>query len=225
MIKVAVLDTGIDALHPDIHGKVIDYENMTNSYAIDTKRGHGTHIAGVIAREDCRIIDVKVANNAGIVKPRWLIKGINYAVMQGARIINFSLYVRDSSEELERTVFWAKATGCLLIAAAGNDGKDKPVYPAGYDNCLSVGALKPDGSRLRLSNRGRWVNVWALGHKIFSALPNNRYGYRSGTSFACAKVTALAIRLYNEMMVVNTPRLMLRLSQMLKMYGYFNKPE
>jgi len=222
-VIVAVLDSGIDEHHEALHGKVVDSKNFTDSYGYD-RRGHGTHVAGVIAKEDCSILDVKVADNAGRVKSQWLARGLRWAFEQHAQIINFSLYVREDNSDVRMQVDNVQFKRCILIAAAGNDGSDIPVYPAGYRKCFSVGALKPDGSRAMLSNYGSWVDVWAMGYRVYSALPGNKYGYKSGTSLACANATRLAVRLYNEFSAVNTRRLIEHLYSMMKIYGYFNKP-
>ena len=84
----------------------------------------------------------------------------------------------------------------IIVAAAGNEGNDSPNYPAYYQNSVAVAALCEDGSLAPLSNYGENVDVAAPGFNIYSTLPGNTYGYKSGTSFAAAYVSGMAALLF-----------------------------
>jgi len=99
------------------------------------------------------------------------------------------------SPELETAINFAWENGVIIIAAAGNDGNDLPVYPACYENCISVTGLRDNGELAPLANYGDWVDAAAPGFEIYSTLPGNEYGYKQGTSFAAACVSGLAARL------------------------------
>ena len=71
------------------------------------------------------------------------------------------------------------------------------VYPAGYENCIGVTAIKDNGELAPLANYGDWVDAAAPGYKIYSTLPGDDYGYRYGTSFAAAYVSGLSARLFS----------------------------
>ena len=205
---VAVLDTGIDQDHEELDGQVIAETNFSNSFTPSDIHGHGTHVAGIIAAKDnglgiigvapgCLLLNVKVADDTGMCPALALARGIMWAVDSGANVINISIEIREPSPELERAVNYAWSQGCLIIAAAGNHGSESPTYPACYENCLAVAAAGPDNNLAPLSNFGDWVDVIAPGLNIYSTLPDNDYGYKSGTSFACAYVSGIGALLFD----------------------------
>jgi thermitase len=205
---VAVLDTGIDSSHQDLSGLIIAEANFTDSPSPGDSYGHGTHVAGIIAAKNndvgivgvapgCQLLNVKVADDAGRCQASALAKGIIWAVNNGASVINISLEIREPSPQLENAVNYAWSHGCIITAAAGNDGDQSPVYPAYYENCLAVAATNQDDNLATLSNYGDWVDVAAPGYDIYSTLPNNSYGYKTGTSFATAYVSGMAALLFN----------------------------
>jgi thermitase len=205
---VAVLDTGIDQDHEELDGQVIAETNFSNSFTPNDIHGHGTHVAGIIAAKNnglgvigvapgCLLLNVKVADDTGRCSALVLAKGIIWAVDSGANVINVSIEIREPSPELERAVNYAWSQGCLIIAAAGNHGSESPTYPAYYENCLAVAAAGPDNNLIPLSNFGDWVDVIAPGLNIYSTLPDNDYGYKSGTSFACAYVSGIGALLFD----------------------------
>jgi thermitase len=208
-ILVAVLDTGIDTKHEDLKGKVVAEVNFTDSPTPYDIYGHGTHIAGIIAANsnngigitgvapESRLMNVKVANDKRQCQASAVAHGIVWAVDKGAHVINISLQFAEPSAELENAVNYAWSQGAVIIAAAGNEGGQSPVYPAFYENCIAVAATSQDGSLAPLSNRGDWVDVAAPGFNIYSTLPNNSYGYKSGTSFAVAHISGLAALLFD----------------------------
>ena len=212
-VAVAVLDTGIDTGHQDLTGKITASRNFSASADTVDRNGHGTHIAGIIAAaqnpaagiygisRNSRLLNAKVADDYGLCDEASVSRAIVWAVDNGASVINVSLELRDYSSDLEQAVDYAWDHGALVIAAAGNDGSDRPVYPAFYSHALSVTATA--GDRLApLANRGEWVDVAAPGFQVYSTLPGNRYGYETGTSFAAAKVSGLAALLFG--MVTDT---------------------
>jgi len=214
-VIVAILDTGIDQDHEDLKGKVIDEANFTDSLTSSDIYGHGTHIAGIIAAEannsvgivgmapESQLINVKVADDRGRCQALEVAKGILWAVNSGANVINISVEIRGSSLELEEAVNYAWSHGSLIVAAAGNDGSGAPVYPAVYENCIAVAATKQDDSLAPLSNHSGWVDIAAPGFSIYSTLPDNKYGYKSGTSFACAYVSGMAALLFAQVTDTN----------------------
>jgi len=211
---VAVLDTGIDGNHEELSGKVIAEANLTDSPTPSDIRGHGTHVAGIISAKDdalgvsgiapgCSLLNVKVADDIGGCQASALAQGIVWAVDNGASIINISIEFREPSPELEKAIDYAWSQGSLTVAAAGNSGSDAPAYPAYYENCLAVAAIAQDNDLAPLSNYGHWVDVLAPGFKIYSTLPSNGYGCKTGTSFACAYVSGLAALLFDAVTDTN----------------------
>jgi thermitase len=192
-VIVAVLDTGIDKDNRDLGDRVVAEVNLSNSPTNDDLYGHGTHMAGTIAAvaPGCRLMNVKVADDTGKCEPSVVAAGIIWAVDHGARIINLSLAMGESVD-LEEAVNYAWNRGAILVAAAGNKGTSKPSYPAYYENCLAVAGTNENNSLALLSSYGEWVDVAAPGFNIYSELPGNQYGYKTGTSSAGAHVSGVA---------------------------------
>jgi len=197
-IIVAVLDTGIDEDSKDLAERVIARINFTNSPTSDDLYGHGTHMAGIIATiaPQCQLMNVKVADDTGNCQAAVVARGITWAVDHGAEVINISLCT-ESSADLEQAINYAWSQGAVIVAAAGNEGQSAPTYPACYVRCLSVAAIDVNNSLALLSNHGDWVDVAAPGAKIYSTLPQNEYGYKSGTSSAAAHVSGVAALVFN----------------------------
>jgi thermitase len=208
-ILVAVLDTGIDQHHEDLCGKIIADVNFTSSQTTEDILGHGTHVAGIIAANrnnglgivglapESSLLNVKVANDNGQSDISTVAEGIIWAVDEGASVINMSIALEEYSSQLEDAVRYAWSHGAVIVAAAGNSGGELPVYPALFENCIAVTGLRQDGTLAPLSNHGDWVDIAAPGFNIYSTLPGNSYGYKSGTSFATAYVSGLAALLFN----------------------------
>jgi len=207
-IRVAVLDTGIDDSHPDLSGQVVAETNIATSGKPNDSHGHGTHIAGIIAAKDnnegiigiapdCALLNVKVADDMGRCQASDLAEGIIWAADNGADVINVSIEIHEPYSKLEKAINYAWEKGSLVVAAAGNGGGDSPVYPASYENCLAVSAIDSDQDLTTLSNHGDWVDLAAPGSEIYSTLPEKSYGYKSGTSFACAHISGIAALLFD----------------------------
>ncbi len=208
-ILVAVLDTGIDQNHEDLAGKVVTEVNFSDSPVVDDLHGHGTHIAGIIAANvdnglgiagaapRCLLMNVKVADDKGRCDAAAIAKGVVWAVDKGAQVLNISLCVSELSKELEEAIIYAWSRGAVIVAAAGNNSSSVPQYPAYHPECIAVTATREDDSRAPLANYGDWVDVAAQGYQIYSTLPNNEYGYNTGTSQAAAYVTGIAVLLYS----------------------------
>jgi thermitase len=203
-VVIAVLDTGIDKHQEDLAGKVIAEVNLTDSPTTDDIYGHGTHIAGIIAAVannnvgiaglayNCSLMNVKVADDRGRFDNAVAARGVIWAVDHGAKVINMSLVSTEPSACLEEAVNYAWNHGAVVIAAAGNLVGDKIVYPAYYSNCIAVAASDSNDCVASWSSHGDWVDVAAPGVDIYSTLPDNKYGNKSGTSMAAAQVSGLA---------------------------------
>jgi len=203
-VVIAVLDTGIDKGHEDLAGKVIAEVNFTNSPTADDIYGHGTHVAGIIAAAanngagiagvayDCRLMNVKVADDNGMFFGSVAAKGVRWAVEHGADVINMSLFGMQPSQALEEAINYAWSRGVVVVAAAGNGIGTKPAYPAYYSNCLAVVATDENDCVSSWSSHGDWVDVAAPGVDIYSTLPGDQYDNKSGTSMAAAHVSGLA---------------------------------
>ena len=207
-VLVAVLDTGIDCNHEDLVGLVTAETNLTGTSKPKDFYGHGTHVAGIIAANDndkgvvgiapgCSLLNVKVADDIGRCQALTLAEGILWAVENGADVINVSIQLNDSSPKLEEAVNYAWSQGSLIVAAAGNYEKESPVYPAGYESCIAVIRLTPDSELTQFLKSHDCIDVVAPGCDIYSTLPGNDYGYKTGSSFATAFISGVAALLFN----------------------------
>ena len=202
-IIIAILDTGIDAKHPELASKVIAEKNFTGSETADDLNGHGTHVAGIAAAAtdnnlgiaglagNARLMNVKVLGENGSGSYSGIVEGIIWAADNGADVINMSMYGGMDSRALQQVVDYAWNRGAVIVAAAGNSSSSKPTYPAYYRNCLGVAAVDPLDSLYPFSNYGNWVDVAAPG-EAWSTLPGGSYGKMQGTSMAAPFVSGLA---------------------------------
>jgi thermitase len=206
-VLVAILDTGIDRDHEDIQNVVKIEIDLTGESSPDDIKGHGTHVAGIIAANssnqigitglapNAKLINVKVADNNGRSQADIVARGVLWAVENGAKVINISIEFDEGYIDLEKAINYANQKGCLVIAAASNH-TIQPVFPSFYENCLAVVATDEQDCLGSLAYNADWIDIAAPGFSIYSTLPNNNYGYKSGTSFATAQVSGLATILF-----------------------------
>jgi thermitase len=224
-VRIAIVDTGIDARQPDLAGKVIAAANFTASNTTADLSGHGTHVAGIAAASfnngigiagmapSARLMDIKVlavdadGQTAGDCAD--VADGIVWATNHGANVINMSLGSRSPCHAMALAMDYAYSHGALPIAAAGNDASTALNYPAAYDHVVSVAATSAGDQLAGFSNRGAgWVDVAAPGAGIVSTLPTYAngtgaidYGYLSGTSMAAPVVSGIAALIWAQMPV------------------------
>ena len=170
-VDVAVLDTGIDAGHPDLAGRIEAAENFTDSPDVVDRVGHGTHVAATIAGTGAAsggarkgvapgadLLVGKVLNDYGLGYESWVIAGMEWAAAAGAEVVNMSLggAATDGTDPLSEAVDRLTAqTGTLFVIAAGNDGADWSVAsPGAATSALTVGAVDRDGNLADFSSRG-----------------------------------------------------------------------
>ncbi|MGQ9698000.1 MAG: S8 family serine peptidase [Armatimonadota bacterium] len=221
-ITIAVLDTGIDAGHPEFVGKLVSGVNALLGTGPPTdNRGHGTHVAGIAAALGnngvgvagvawgAKIMAVKVLDTGGRGSDSTIARGINWAVDNGAKVVNLSVGGNAFSSTVNGAVKRARRLGVILIAAAGNDylfGNPR-VYPAAYEGVVGVGATNDRDVRASYSQVGDWVDLVAPGgdpageadadpnHWVLSTWARSRgtgYAMAAGTSQASPVVAGLA---------------------------------
>ncbi len=208
-IRIAILDTGIDAGHRDINPKVVAARNFTTSPTVSDRHGHGTHVAGIAAAVtnnargiagmgfDVVLMNGKVLDDTGSGTWSGVANGIIWAADNGARVINLSLGGTSHSATLENAVNYAWGRGVVVVAAAGNSNTSALMYPAAYANAIAVGATDRNDARASFSNFGAWVDVAAPGVDILSTFPRSwlgadRYRWMNGTSMSAPFVAGLA---------------------------------
>ena len=235
--NICELDTGVDYTHPDLASNIINGSDFVNGDADPMDDfGHGTHVAGIIAAKmnngqgmagvsTGKVVAVKVLDSQGYGTDFDVAAGINYCANRtDIKVLSMSLG-GGSDDALKAAVAYAvNAKGKLLVAAAGNDTSNTPIYPAGYatdfpNKVLAVAASgylweDSDGywylnnnCQSTYTNYGSWVSVVGPGTDIYSTTPWDkpfymnsyygtaaRYDYMSGTSMATPFVAAAAAR-------------------------------
>ena len=206
-VVIAVLDSGVNAAHPDLAGHVLPGYDFVNSDAepIDDF-GHGTAVTGTLVAAGnngigvagvaygCTVLPVKVMDAWGSASHSTIAQGIEYAIQQGAQIINLSLGGDWSSSTLQNAINDAWSNNVVIVAAAGNNGSTVPQYPGACDHVLAVAASEPDDTRCWFSSYGSYVGLYAPGDSIWTTQRdlNNPYAAWSGTSFSSPIVAAVA---------------------------------
>jgi subtilisin family serine protease len=200
-VTIAVIDSGIDADHPELAHTVMDRFD-----ALGSKEGahvHGTGIAGAIAAHgrlmgsapEARILAIRAFGSApgGAESSSYvIIKSLNYAVLHGAQIINMS-FAGPRDILIERGIAATAARDVVLVAAAGNAGpKSPPLFPAANPNVIAVSGTDAQDRLFAASNRGVHIALAAPGTDIFLPAPDQKYQMTSGTSFSAAYVSGIA---------------------------------
>jgi thermitase len=198
----------------DLHG----FDFVTNKGILVDHHGHGSHIAGIISGNDqapggfkgvcpgIKIMPLRYYDEkgSGAANLKNTIRAIDYAVANGANIINYSGGGPERADLEYEALKRAQQKGILVVAAAGNErnNADKTFYyPAAYDldNILAVTAIDAQGQILPSSNWGKnHVHVAAPGNAIISSIPNSNYGTLTGTSQATAFVSGVAAMLLTQ---------------------------
>src|SRR5436190_15078018 len=191
----------------DVHGA-----NMFDSSPnVDDDNGHGTHVAGTIAARqndigvsgvapEATILPVKVLDAGMAGTTDTLARGIRYAVDKGAKILNISVNTDVATTPIQGAVKYAGEHGALVVASAGNNGRNidlLPSYVASLSDpaVLTVGALDSAGKLWAQSNTGLLsVDLAAPGVQVVSTTRGSSYQSRTGTS-AAAPIVAGTIAL------------------------------
>jgi membrane-anchored mycosin MYCP len=216
-VRVAVIDSGVDASHPQLRHAVLKGRDYLPGSAGGDGRtdcvAHGTAVASIIAAApapgtgfaglapDARILPIRVTEAAeGASTGRagtaaGLARAITAAVRDGARVLSISMVLYRDDARVRDAVRGAVRAGAVVVAAAGNDhgrsaGPDPVPYPAGYPDVIGVGAIDESGRRLPDSQVGSYVDIVAPGADVTAAVPAGGLGYFSGTSFAVPFVSA-----------------------------------
>src|SRR5262249_52277130 len=203
-VAIAVIDSAVDARHPDLRGAVARSFNAVGrpDAAPDY---HGTAVAGIIrahglvqgAAPGAEILSVRAFRTNGeadgpTTTTQILISAVDWAVRNGARVLNMS-FIGTHDPALQQILNAANGKGVTVVAAAGNGGPTAPpVYPAAYPDVIAVTAVDEKDQRYQYANRGSYIALAAPGVDILAPIERGGYAYVSGTSFAAAYVSAIA---------------------------------
>ncbi len=205
-VTVAILDTGVFSAHPAMAGRLIlagatpdliDEDRDPSDIGPGVGWGHGTHVAGIVAHiaPGANLMPIRVLDANGRGNTFVLAYAIEYAVTNGADIINLSMGADCDSDVLKEAIDAALVNNVLVVAAAGNDGSNVPQCPAKYFGVIGVTAVRSDNSVPEWANYGDWVQLAAPGEGITSTIVGPEgagYASWSGTSMATPFVTGAA---------------------------------
>lgn len=209
-----VANNGIDDDHNGYVDDINGWDFSQNDNNPNDGDGHGTHVAGIVrgTTEDLfnpgtpkvRIMAVRFLDNNGSGTTADAIKGIYYAVNNGATVLNNSWGGASYSHALLEAIAYSYQQHTIFVAAAGNASQNAdahPMYPAAYDvpNILSVAATTDADNLAWFSNYGATtVQVASPGQSIMSSYPGDLYCPMSGTSMAAPFVSGIAALMARE---------------------------
>ncbi|NCC52591.1 MAG: hypothetical protein EOM20_15420 [Spartobacteria bacterium] len=202
---VAVMDSGlgaIEGLNDVVIGK---YDALNPERELSDALGHGTQMALVAAgaispggdepSSSVPVVAIRAFDDNGMASNFGLMRGIEYAYSKGAKVLNLSWGSTVSSEFLANAIAYAQSKDMIVVASAGNEPTQQPMYPAAYPGVVAVGATNPDNSLWEHSNYGDFVTLTAPGAASFPVGYKGPPGAYAGTSIAGAE-TANALARY-----------------------------
>ena len=218
-VTIAVIDTGCDISHPDLKDRIIDVRNFTDDDKgainnVTDYATHGTATASVIASSGkiigvapkCNLLILKALTRTG-GKMSWVIEAIKYATQQNVDIINMSLGCPQPNAEMYEAIKRAIAKDICVVCACGNNSDnnvntDELNYPAGYNECISVGSISYSRKYSRFSSSNKEVDLATFGEGlngrgILTCCPDGLYKEQKGTSFSAPFVSGSLALLKN----------------------------
>lgn len=204
-VDVAVLDTGVDATHPDLAGRVVD------AFSVDVEDGrarvtqadgphnadvfgHGTGVASVIARlaPNARIVDIRVLGAGNYGTSAALIGGLKLAVERRIRIVNMSLAAKgETAPSLWPLCELAYRQNQVIVAARRNVPLMDEGFPAEFSSCISVDRDRFSSPYALRYYAGKTIEYAAHGDDVIVAAPGGGHTRATGTSFATPAVSAM----------------------------------
>lgn len=204
-IEVAVLDSGVDATHPDLAGRVIAaYQVGMDSGAPAIKEiptntnndayGHGTAVASIIAQiaPNASIVDIRVLGGGAVGAGAAMVLGLEEALKRGSRLINISLAASAKfSQPLWALCEKAYRNNQIVVASRRNMPLTDDGFPAEFSNCISVDRDDFDSPFKIKYREGQVVEFAAHGDEVITAASGGGYTTQTGTSFATPTITGL----------------------------------
>lgn len=204
-VPIAIIDSGIDADHPDLAAKLLPGYNFLNGTTVtDDLFGHGTAVAGSAGAIGNNALGVAGVAWDNPLMPMVVLDTSNYAtyaniasaiiraVDQGAKVLNISIGGSSPSITLQSAVNYAWSKGAVIVSSAANYSVSTPYYPAACENVLAISATDRYDALSSFSNFGSWIDLAAPGSTIYTTNRGGGYGAWNGTSFSSPIVAGLA---------------------------------
>ncbi|HOB92679.1 MAG TPA: S8 family serine peptidase [Aquabacterium sp.] len=202
-VTIAVLDSGVEATHPDLAAQLVPGWNVFDNTAITADaKGHGTQVAGTAAASlnnaagvasvagKARIMPVRITAADGTTTYLSTVaQGITWAADNGARVANVSYSVAGSTA-VQSAAQYMKDRNGLVFISAGNSNVDLGVAPSSA--FIVVAATDANDAKASWSNFGNWVHLTAPGVSITTTSPGSSYASVSGTSFSSPLAAGVA---------------------------------
>ena len=212
-VTVAVIDTGVAqgqmALASHLSNNGYDFITNNGSNYVDDPTGgpatgHGTGVAGLVllVAPNSTIMPLRVLDQNGQGNLWNVLKALDYAANNGAKVINMSLGSTVNTNSLTDLVAYAQQKGAVVVASAGNDNANTLQYPCANSGVVCVAADDSNYVKASFSNYGSFVSVTAPGVALYTTYLNNSYATWSGTSMSSPLVAggaALIISKYTTL--------------------------
>lgn len=194
-VTIAILDSGVDATHPDLASNIVPGWNFYNNNS-DTSDvyGHGTQVAGAAAAASnnatgvasvagkARIMPIRVTDTSGMGSLSQMASGITWAANKGARVANLSFAGAGGYSTVQSAAQYMKNKGGLVVTAAGNYGTEQTFSPS--DTTIVVSGTTSSDAKASWSSYGKFVDIAAPGTSIWTTTRGGGYKSASGTSMA-----------------------------------------
>ncbi len=204
-VKVGIIDTAVDLKHPAFKNQKIAYKSLAPEDKAPSANWHGTGVLALLAgRADSGTpglipdashyaANIFFADEDGeaVTDTASLVRALDWMSESGVRLVNMS-FTGPRDDLVQKKIESMSAKGIVFAAAAGNGGPTaEPAYPAAYPQVIAVTAVTKDLRSYPYANRGAHIDVAAPGVDIWTAFPDAKEGYRTGTSFASPLVTGV----------------------------------
>ena len=196
MTRVGIVDTGIlDGFNFNIVGGHNFTLDLTGRNNISSNLYHGAMVASIITDivPNVELVIAKMLNEKGVGDPLKASEAIRYCISQGCDIINCSI-AGGGDKRLAEAIEEAYSKNIMVVAATGNDGKEKLLYPASYYHCISVGSINKSYELSSFSNYNALMDLVAIGEDITACGITD-----SGTSFSAPVVTGALVLLKEKL--------------------------
>ncbi|GEM_PF-1763475 len=200
-LLVGILDTGVDANHPDLDGKI---STSANPDYLTDQIGHGTEVAGIIAARtnnnqgiagiawNTKLLPLRITDENGVARVSTVVSALDEAYAMGVKIIQISLSTNQFSQTLKTAIEEANKRGILIVSTSGNTGIEELRFPAAFDNVIGVGAVNQSKIKESYSTTGEHVSLVAPGASIYTTSLDSGYAAVTGTSFAAPQIAGAA---------------------------------